>query len=95
MQYKEIQQLLRYKQDELCLRLQSIKADFAKKEDLDDVLFTIAHETKVELLKVKSTLQAIEEQSYGKCQNCHSDIPIATLTKNPFQILCESCQNNA
>ena len=94
MKHQEIYQLLKYRRQELCSRLQSIKNDFSGGEDLDDVLYHIAHETKVELASVKSALEDIEQNQYGTCQNCGQAIDETSLLNDPFRKLCVDCANS-
>ena len=91
MDYLEIKQKLKYRNQELSNRLTSIKSDFDSNENLDDVLFSIAHETKVELAQVKQAIERIESNQYGTCKNCNATIDIDSLTNNPFQTLCCNC----
>jgi|TARA_Y100000034_G_C6631481_1_gene275696 DnaK suppressor protein len=95
MRHQEIYQLLKYRRQELCSRLQSIKNDFSVKEDLDDVLYHIAHDTKVELADVKSALEQIEDGSFGICENCGEAIDLESLKHNPLQKLCSICINKS
>jgi len=91
MKHQEIYQLLKYRRQELCSRLQSIKNDFSVREDMDDVLFNIAHETKVELANVKTALEEIEQETFGYCKNCGQAISSEELCQNPLQTLCDNC----
>lgn len=94
MLYQEIYQLMKYKRDELSSRLSSIQKDFSSESSTDDVLFSIAHETKVELLNVKNIIADIEQGRFGLCQQCHQPISIALLKTNPFETTCEHCKPN-
>ena len=96
---------MKYKRDELTARLTSIKQDFASlssepsidgdsDNDNDDVLFSIAHQTKVELANVKNIMNNIEQGSFGVCQNCGKPIEIESLNLNPFEKICNRCKNN-
>lgn len=91
MKHQEIYQLLKYRRQELCSRLESIKTDFDASEDMDDVLFNIAHETKVELAQVKVALEEIENQTYGYCKECKTTIDEDILCENPLQSSCTNC----
>lgn len=91
MNHPEIYQLLKYRRQELCSRLQSIKNDFTSCEDMDDVLFTIAHETKVELANTKTAIEQIEQGNYGICINCNSPISDDLLNEKPLTKLCQHC----
>lgn len=91
MKHQEIYQLLKYRRQELASRLESIKSDFDTSGDMDDVLFNIAHETKVELANVKVALDEIETESYGYCKKCKAPISEEVLCENPLQTTCENC----
>lgn len=91
MKHQEIYQLLKYRRQELCSRLESIKTDFDATEDMDDVLFNIAHETKLELASVKIALEEIETESYGFCIKCKMPICEDVLCENPLQTICSDC----
>ncbi len=45
------------------------------------------------LRNVQLALTAIEEQSYGFCEECGEDIPIARLEASPESIYCITCKN--
>lgn len=94
MNHQEIYQLLKYRRQELTSRMQSIKNDFTTSTELDDVLYTLAHETKLELSHVKTALDEIEAGEYGICTNCGKQIEISILTTNPYAKLCEDCCKN-
>lgn len=93
MNYNEIYQLLKYRKEELSVRLNKIKQDFAEQQVIDDILFTIAHDTKLELANVKKAMSKIEENQFGRCVECGAPIEDDRLSQNPFQTLCESCDN--
>ena len=95
MKHQEIYQLLKYRRQELCSRLQSIKNDFSASEDMDDVLFNIAHDTKVELANVKTALEEIENETFGFCKVCGQPIAADDLYKKPLQELCVHCRDEA
>ncbi len=91
MKHQEIYQLLKYRRQELASRLESIKSDFSSSEDMDDVLFNIAHETKVELSSVKVALEEIETETYGVCKHCSAVMTVDELCQNPLRTLCSNC----
>lgn len=93
MNQQELQQLLVYKKRELCDRLANIQKDFSEEQVIDDVLFTLAHETKLELNRVKIALNDIEQGVYGKCEHCGGPVELERLQLNPFQSQCSSCDN--
>lgn len=93
MNYQETYQRLKYRKQELCTRLKSIEIDFDSAEELDDMLFTIAHETKVELATIKKLLTVCEEGNYGLCQNCGKEIATEVLDTQPFTLYCSECDD--
>ena len=95
MDYIAIKQRLKYRNEELVHRLESIKNDFVNCDDLDDVLFSIAHETKLELANVKQAIEKIDQNKFGICQSCGNQIDMKSLLDNPFQTICEQCLQQA
>lgn len=91
MKHQEVYQLLKYRRQELSSRLQSIKNDFSATGDMDDVLFNIAHETKVELATVKVAIEEIEAETYGFCKKCSAELTLDELCQNPLKSLCNKC----
>jgi DnaK suppressor protein len=92
--HQEIYQLMKYKRDELSSRLSSIQQDFSSESSTDDVLFAIAHQTKVELADVKTIMNNIEQGSFGLCQLCNEPIEVDSLKNNPFEKICQHCKTN-
>ncbi|NVK24175.1 MAG: hypothetical protein HWE10_04545 [Gammaproteobacteria bacterium] len=93
MDLLEIKQQLTYQRQELSNRLKTIQNDFDANDSLDDVLFSIAHKTKVELAKVKQTIALIESGDFGFCQQCGAPLNSQLLEQNPFQTMCERCED--
>lgn len=91
MKHQEVYQLLKYRRQELSSRLQSIKNDFSATGDMDDVLFNIAHETKVELANIKVAIEEIEAQTYGYCKICSAEMSTEELCQSPFKTTCNKC----
>jgi len=44
------------------------------------------------LSEIARALRHMAEGSYGRCQNCESDIPIERLELHPDALLCITCQ---
>jgi RNA polymerase-binding transcription factor DksA len=93
MMHQEIYQLMKYKRDELSARLTNIQQDFCAESPVDDVLFTVAHQTKIELHEVKKVIDEIEHGSFGYCQTCKLPIEAESLSKNPFETSCNKCKS--
>lgn len=94
MIHQDIYQLMKYKRDELNSRLSNIKQDFNTKSSEDDVLFTVAHQTKLELFDVKKVIYDIEHGSFGFCKICNTQIQHDQLQINPFENTCTNCKIN-
>ena len=47
---------------------------------------------KERLQNVKSALQEMEEDSYGKCKKCGMDIELEVLNVDPESRLCKACK---
>lgn len=92
MDQQEIYQLMKYKRDELNTRLSNIKQDFESDLPVDDVLFAIAHQTKVELAEIKKVIKNIEQGNFGICQHCQQTIDDSLLLINLSQTHCCDCQ---
>ena len=93
--HQEIYQLMKYKRDELSSRLSSIQEDFSSESSADDVLFSIAHQTKVELAEIRDLINNIEQGSFGLCKNCGAKIEMDSLNLNPFVKICNRCKTNS
>ena len=93
MDQAELEQLLRYRQQELLNRLKEIGHDFEQAEIVDDILFSIAQTTKCELRNVKMTLELLERNEINRCCDCYSKIIDDLKNENPFQTPCKSCDN--
>ena len=61
--------------------------DFVQEVDL--ALMQMKSET---LKKIDQALLRLEEGSYGRCQECGTEIPAARLRALPFAALCRDCQ---
>ena len=45
----------------------------------------------IELVRIKSALERIEDEIYGECLECFEPISVARLEHNPAVTLCISC----
>jgi DnaK suppressor protein len=61
--------------------------DFVQEVDL--ALMQMKSET---LKKIEQALLRLEAGTYGRCQECDSEIPSARLRALPFAALCRDCQ---
>jgi DnaK suppressor protein len=64
--------------------------DFVQEVDL--ALMQMKSET---LKKIDQALLRLEEGTYGRCQECGTEIPAARLRALPFAALCRDCQAEA
>ena len=75
-------------------RDEAVSADFAEQateRENDDVLHTISHEAKAEMIQLRHALDQIESGSYGVCEQCGADIASARLEALPGTTLCIQC----
>lgn len=97
-----VKKTLETKQAELQLRLQAIKKDLQKsysqdfseqavERENDDVLQALVIETEVELKKIATALQRIEDGLYGACQSCGEAISAERLAVIPESNTCIKC----
>ena len=93
MEHQELEQILRYRLQELQNRLSEIKHDFEDEAVVDDILFSIAQCTKSELRNVRQTLEKLENGEFDSCCECHKRILEELKKQNPFQTPCDSCDN--
>lgn len=94
MDQQEIYQLMKYKRDELNIRLSNIKQDFESNLPADDVLFAIAHQTKVELAGIKKVIQNIEQGHFGICQQCQQKIDDPIVLDSVLKTHCSQCKKH-
>jgi RNA polymerase-binding transcription factor len=64
--------------------------DFVREVDL--TLMQMKSET---LKKIDQAIQRLEEDTYGRCQECDAEIAAARLRALPFAALCRNCQEEA
>jgi len=72
----------------------TLTSDFAEQateRENDDVLEEIAKETKLSIANLKSALQRIDDDNYGRCGKCGEDIAPARLDALPESTMCVNC----
>lgn len=47
------------------------------------------------MIEVEEALKRIENHTFGKCTNCHTEIPLKRLQVLPFTKFCIECQREA
>ena len=69
--------------------------DFALSSASVEIGSQIAEASSRELKLVEMALQRIDDKSYGKCQACNKNIPLARLQALPYAVLCIKCKRVA
>jgi DnaK suppressor protein len=67
-------------------------ADFALDSGHEEVTSQMAEVESRELLKIDEAIVRIRDGSYGACEGCDKQIPLARLEALPFATLCIKCQ---
>ena len=100
-----IRQRLAYRHSELTDRLARIEADRqhrtqapdgnwterAAERENDEVLDRLAETTTQEIARLRHSLDRLDANLYGICENCSSAIPAERLQSVPEATLCMSC----
>lgn len=100
---KEIQDQLVEKQAELSYRLDRLKVTAKKRLSADskeqaiqledqEVRNGLMQEAVVELSKVNSALNRLEQGGFGRCHDCDENIPVARLKVYPYADYCIECE---
>lgn len=66
--------------------------DAAVESAQDELLSQLAAAESRELQRIDVAIQRIGEGSYGVCENCEKNIPLARLQAVPYATLCINCQ---
>jgi DnaK suppressor protein len=70
-------------------------ADISTESDeREKVASLISRETEM-LKELDAALERVADATYGKCDMCGGDIPVARLQALPFATLCVKCQTEA
>lgn len=69
--------------------------DFALSSASVEIGSQLAEASSRELKLVEMALQRMEEGSYGKCEACKKNIPLARLQALPYAALCIKCKRVA
>ena len=67
-------------------------ADFALDATNDEISSQLAEVESRELAQIEIALQKFEEGTYGKCEACNCNIPLARIQALPYATLCIGCQ---
>lgn len=57
-----------------------------------DLNCQLAERTSDELLQINAALARLHAETYGECEDCGCEIPVARLKALPFATLCVDCQ---
>jgi len=101
-QIQDIEAQLRSRQQELLVRLESVKKDVtaahssdwseqAQERQNDEVIQAIGNESRDELNKVGLALERIANREYTVCSQCGGDISLERLKAVPYTNLCIEC----
>ena len=66
--------------------------DFALDTAKDEIFSKLAEAESRELAHIEYALEKMNEGSYGKCEACNCNIPLARLQALPYATLCVSCK---
>ena len=66
--------------------------DYALDTASDEIFSRLAEAEGRELANIQYALDKLQEGSYGRCEACESNIPLARLEALPFAILCINCK---
>ncbi|MFL0807386.1 MAG: TraR/DksA family transcriptional regulator [Oceanobacter sp.] len=75
-------------------RDEAVSADFAEQateRENDDVLHTISHEARAEIIQLRHALDQLEAGSYGECESCGAAIAPERMAALPGTTLCVEC----
>jgi DnaK suppressor protein len=61
----------------------------------DEISSQLAEVESQELARVENALESMREGSYGVCENCGTNIPMARLNALPYATYCIKCQREA
>ncbi|OHD12946.1 MAG: hypothetical protein A2Y41_04370 [Spirochaetes bacterium GWB1_36_13] len=61
-------------------------------DNLDKELVSkISFQQKETLKKIEKALKKLEEETYGKCEKCESEISVERLNILPYTTICKAC----
>jgi DnaK suppressor protein len=104
--YAEIHATLLAKRNELVERLARLKTNLTAGRSADsqeqaqelenaEVVDALGNETRAELSKIAKALEQMNHGTYGNCDDCGEDIPLARLQAQPFADRCIRCATAA
>ena len=69
--------------------------DIALDSAQDEISSQLAEVESRELANIENALEQIREGTYGCCEGCKTNIPLARLQALPYATLCIECQREA
>lgn len=69
--------------------------DFALDAAQDEISSQLAEVESRELANIENALENMKQGSYGACESCGGNIPLARLQALPYATLCIHCQREA
>ena len=69
--------------------------DFAMDSSNKEINSQLAEVESRELASIEIALEKMNEGTYGKCEACNKNIPLARLQALPYATLCIECQRKA
>ena len=66
--------------------------DFALETAADEIYSRLAEAESRELAHIQYALEKMSDGSYGKCEACHCNSPLARLEALPYATLCVNCK---
>ena len=66
--------------------------DFALDSAQDEISSQLAEVESRELTNIDAALERMKSGSYGRCEGCRSNIPLARLQALPYATCCIECQ---
>jgi len=68
-------------------------ADLGNKAFSRDQEFALALSIRARMDQVERAMERLDEGTYGRCERCAEDIPVARLTAFPSVTLCVRCKS--
>lgn len=69
--------------------------DFALDSAQDEISSQLAEVESRELAQIETALERLADGTYGSCDACSNNIPLARLQALPYATLCIQCQREA
>ncbi len=69
--------------------------DFALDTAQDEINSQLAEVESRELAHIRYALEKMKDGTYGKCEGCNCNIPLARLQALPYATLCVKCKREA